>query len=218
MYAEFAIWPGTGLPLRRGAARFGLFAMTVPRANATAAAAPQFVGFLRDIVERRDQNAFAALFDYYAPRVKAYLKRLGSSDSLADDLAQEAMLAVWRKAENYDPAKAAVGTWIFTIARNLRIDSLRRERRPELEADDALQVPDPAPLPDRVAEVAQEENDVRTALKDLPQDQAEVIQLAFYEGKSHGEIAAALMIPLGTVKSRLRLAFRRVRGRLGAHV
>jgi RNA polymerase sigma factor (sigma-70 family) len=145
------------------------------------------------------------------------LKRLGSPDSLAEDLAQEAMLTVWRKAESYDPAKAAVGTWVFTIARNLRIDSLRRERRPELDADDALQVPDPAPLPDRAAESAQEESDVRAALKDLPQDQAQVITLAFYEGKSHGEIAAALAIPLGTVKSRLRLAFRRVRGRLEAH-
>jgi RNA polymerase sigma-70 factor (ECF subfamily) len=216
MYAEFAIWPGAGLPWRDAAARFGYFAMTVPRADATVAPS-EFARLLRDIVERRDQNSFTALFDYYAPRVKAYLKRLGSSDSLADDLAQEAMLTVWRKAESYDPARAAVGTWIFTIARNLRIDSLRRERRPELDADDALQVPDPAPLPDRAAEAAQEEGDVRAALRDLPQDQAQVIHLAFYEGKSHGEIAAALVIPLGTVKSRLRLAFRRVRGRLGAH-
>ncbi|HUK61092.1 MAG TPA: sigma-70 family RNA polymerase sigma factor [Stellaceae bacterium] len=190
--------------------------MTAPRADA-ASPSSDFARLLRAIVERHDQNSFAALFDYYAPRVKAYLKRLGASDALAEDLVQEVMLTVWRKADSYDPAKAGVGTWIFTIARNLRIDAVRRERHPELDPDDPLLVPDPEPLPDRAVEAAQEEGDVRAALRDLPADQAEVVNLAFYEGKSHGEIAAALAIPLGTVKSRLRLAFRRVRGRLGAH-
>jgi RNA polymerase sigma-70 factor, ECF subfamily len=190
--------------------------MNVPRAAASAAP-PDFARLLQAIVERHDQNSFAALFDYYAPRVKAYLKRLGASDSVAEDLVQEVMLTVWRKAESYDSAKAGVGTWIFTIARNLRIDAIRRERHPVLDPDDPLLVPDPAPLPDRMAEAAQEEHDVRAALHELPADQALVVNLAFYEGKSHGEIAAALAIPLGTVKSRLRLAFRRVRGRLGAH-
>jgi RNA polymerase sigma-70 factor, ECF subfamily len=190
--------------------------MNVPRAAASAAPS-DFARLLQAIVERHDQNSFAALFDYYAPRVKAYLKRLGASDSLAEDLVQDVMLTVWRKAESYDPAKAGVGTWIFTIARNLRIDAIRRDRHPVLDPDDPLLVPDPAPLPDRMAEAAQEEHDVRAALHELPADQALVVNLAFYEGKSHGEIAAALAIPLGTVKSRLRLAFRRVRGRLGAH-
>jgi RNA polymerase sigma-70 factor, ECF subfamily len=216
MFAELAIASGAGLPWRGILARVGLLAMTVPRADTTAAP-PDFARHLRAIVERRDQNSFTALFDYYAPRVKAYLKRLGASDTLADDLAQEVMLTVWRKADTYDPAKAGVGTWVFTIARNLRIDAIRRDRHPELDPDDPLLVPDPAPLPDRVAETAQEESDVREALRDLPADQAQVINLAFFEGKSHGEIAAELAIPLGTVKSRLRLAFRRVRGRLGAH-
>ncbi len=190
--------------------------MNVPRA-AACAAPTDFARLLLAIVERHDHNSFAALFDYSAPRVKAYLKRLGASDSLAEDLVQEVMLTVWRKAESYDSAKAGVGTWIFTIARNLRIDAIRRERHPVLDPDDPLLVPDPAPLPDRMAEAAQEEHDVRAALHELPADQALVVNLAFYEGKSHGEIAAALAIPLGTVKSRLRLAFRRVRGRLGAH-
>jgi RNA polymerase sigma factor (sigma-70 family) len=216
MYADLAISPGAGLPWRGMAARLGMFAMTVPRADATSPPF-DFARLLRAIVERHDQNSFAALFDYYAPRVKAYLKRLGASDALAEDLVQDVMLTVWRKADTYDPVKAGVGTWIFTIARNLRIDAVRRERHPELDPDDPLLVPDPEPLPDRVAEAAQEETDVRAALRDLPPDQAEVINLAFYEGKSHGEIAVALAIPLGTVKSRLRLAFRRVRGRLGAH-
>ncbi len=216
MYADLAISPGVGLPWRGTAARLGLFAMTLPRTDAPSTPS-DFARLLRAIVERHDQDSFAALFDHYAPRVKAYLKRLGASDALADDLVQEVMLTVWRKAESYDPAKAGVGTWIFTIARNLRIDAVRRERHPVLDPDDPLLVPDPVPLPDRMAEAAQEEKDVRAALRDLPADQAEVVNLAFYEGKSHGEIAAALAIPLGTVKSRLRLAFRRVRGRLGAH-
>jgi len=214
MYVDFAISPGAGLPWRGFAARLGLVAMAIPRADTTSS---EFALHLRAIVERHDQTSFAALFDYYAPRVKAYLKRLGASDSQCDDLVQEAMLTVWRKADTYDPAKAGVGTWIFTIARNLRIDAIRRERHPVLDPDDPLLVPDPAPLPDREVEVAQVEDDVRAAVRELPPDQAQVITMAFYEGKSHGEIAAALSLPLGTVKSRLRLAFRRVRGRLGAH-
>ena len=159
MYADLAISPGAGLPWRGIAARLGMLAMTIPRADA-ASASSEFAHHLRAIVERHDQNSFVALFDYYAPRVKAYLKRLGASDSLADDLVQEVMLTVWRKADTYDPAKAGVGTWIFTIARNLRIDAIRRDRHPELDPGDPLLVPDPAPLPDRMAEAAQEETDV----------------------------------------------------------
>jgi RNA polymerase sigma-70 factor (ECF subfamily) len=188
--------------------------MTVPRADA-GAAPPVFARLLQAVVERRDQNSFMTLFDYYAPRVKAYLKRLGAADSLADDLSQEVMLAVWRKAATYDPAKAGVSTWVFTIARNLRIDALRRDRRPALEPDDPRLAPEPEPRPDDQAEAHQDAEQVRAALRALPEDQAKVITMAFYAGKSHGEIAAELALPLGTVKSRLRLAFRRVRGMLG---
>lgn len=214
MYAVFAEPFGAGVPLHWAAALDGRYSMTVPRADA-ATAPSAFARLLEAVVERRDQASFMTLFDYYAPRVKAYLKRMGTSDSLAEDLAQEVMLAVWRKAATYDPAKAAVGTWIFTIARNLRIDTLRREHRPELDSADPLLLPDPEPLPDRQVEARHEEQQVRSALRALPEDQAKVITMAFYEGKSHGEIAAELALPLGTVKSRLRLAFRRVRGLLG---
>lgn len=211
MYAEFAIRIGGGLPLRGAAALIGLQAMTVPRADATSAP-PGFADLLRAIVERRDQASFATLFDYYCPRVKAYLRRLGAADSLAEDLSQEVMLTVWRKAASYDPAKAGVGTWIFTIARNLRIDAIRRDHRPDLNSEDPRLMPEPAPLPDREIEIVREQEQVRSALRALPEDQARVVTMAFYDDKSHGEIAAELAIPLGTVKSRLRLAFRRVRG------
>lgn len=190
--------------------------MTIPRADA-AAAPPVFADLVRAIVERRDQTSFMTLFDYYAPRVKAYLKRLGAADSLAEELAQDVMMTVWRRAGTYDAAKAGVGTWIFTIARNLRIDAVRRQRRPELDPADPLLVPDPSPLPDREIELLRQQQDVQAALQALPEEQAKVMTMAFYDGKSHGEIAAELAIPLGTVKSRLRLAFQRVRGRLGAY-
>lgn len=212
---EFAVPFGAGAPVRAGAL-FGRSPMTVPRADA-AAVPPVFARLLQAVVERRDQASFMTLFDYYAPRVKAYLKRLGAADGLAEDLSQEVMFAVWRKADTYDPAKAGVGTWIFTIARNLRIDAIRRERRPQLEPDDPRLAPEPEPLPDDQAEAHQDAEQVRTALRELPEDQAKVIRMAFFDGKSHGEIAAELSLPLGTVKSRLRLAFRRVRGMLGEH-
>ena len=213
MYAAFAEPFGAGVAFRV-AALAGRWSMTVPQTD-TAAVPPVFARLMQAVVERRDQSAFMTLFDYYAPRVKAYLKRLGASDSVAEDLSQEVMLTVWRKAASYDPAKAGVGTWIFTIARNLRIDALRRERRPELDPADPLLVPEPEPLPDRQVEASREEERVRAALRTLPEDQARVITMAFYDGKSHGEIAAELALPLGTVKSRLRLAFGRVRGMLG---
>jgi RNA polymerase sigma factor (sigma-70 family) len=216
MFLEFAISAGGGLPLHDGPALVGIRTMTVPRADATSAP-PEFARLLQAIVERRDQASFIALFDHYAPRVKAYLKRLGAPDSQAEDIAQEVMLTVWRKADSYDPGKAGVGTWIFTIARNLRIDALRRERRPALDADDARLVTDAAPLPDEDVAAMRQQQQVRAALRALPEDQAKVVTMAFYDGKSHGEIAAALALPLGTVKSRLRLAFRKVRGLLGEH-
>jgi RNA polymerase sigma factor (sigma-70 family) len=175
----------------------------------------RFARQIAAIAQRRDRAAFLALFDHYAPRVKSYLKRLGASDAVAEDLAQEAMLTVWRKAEKYDPAKAAVGTWIFTIARNLRIDALRREKRPELEPDDPILMPEAPPPADAGIDLARRQRRVREVLRELPPEQATIVELSFYGDKSHGEIAITLGIPLGTVKSRMRLAFLRVRRALG---
>lgn len=175
-----------------------------------------FVAHLRAVAERRDTTAFAALFRFYAPRVKGYLLRLGCSMAQAEDLTQEVMTAVWRKAALYDPAKAEPSTWIFTIARNLRIDAVRRERRPDVEAHVTPQDPiDETPrLDDKIA-FDQRADLVRRALAELPPDQADVVRRSFFEDKSHAEIAAEIGVPLGTVKSRLRLALRKVRVILG---
>lgn len=167
------------------------------------------------IAATRDKQMFAQLFEYYAPRVKAYLMRQGTDGATAEELAQEAMLIVWRRADSFDPAKASAATWIYTIVRNLRIDALRKLRRPEFDVDDPAFVPDPPPRPDDVLQYDQLEQQVRKALSQLPEEQAVVVRLSFFEDKPHGEIAAQLCLPLGTVKSRLRLAMRRLQPLLG---
>lgn len=169
---------------------------------------------LLDRVSReRDRAAFALLFAHFAPRVKAYLLRLGAPPALAEDLAQEALLTLWRKAHLFDPAKASAATWLFTIARNLRIDVIRREKRPVLDPDDFL--PEAPPAADDGMALAGEEDRLRLALKELPADQIEVVQLSFFADKPHSQIASELGIPLGTVKSRLRLAMARLKRVLG---
>ena len=169
---------------------------------------------LAAVAERHDRAAFLALFNHFAPRIKGYMKKLGTPDPLAEELAQDVMFAVWRKAETYDPAKSAVSSWVFTIARNLRIDALRREQRRVLDPNEPLLAPPPPPLPDEQLRSAQQDRRVRALLANLPREQAAVVSLAFYHGKSHGEIAAYLAIPLGTVKSRMRLAFQHLRDAL----
>jgi RNA polymerase sigma factor (sigma-70 family) len=170
---------------------------------------------LVDIAATRDRQKFAQLFEYYAPRMKAYLMRQGTDGTSAEELAQEAMLIVWRKAESFDPAKASAATWIYTIVRNLRIDALRKMRRPEFDVDDPAFVPDPPQRPDEAMVSDQLERRVKEALKTLPEEQAVVVRLSFFEDKPHGEIATELSLPLGTVKSRLRLAMRRLQPLLG---
>jgi RNA polymerase sigma-70 factor (ECF subfamily) len=170
---------------------------------------------LVDVATTRDKQKFARLFEYYAPRMKTYLMRQGVDGGMAEELAQEAMLIVWRKADSFDPAKASAATWIYTIVRNLRIDALRKQRRPEFDVDDPSFVPDPPPRPDDVMVSDQLERKVKAALSQLPEEQAVVVRLSFFEDKPHGEIAEALSLPLGTVKSRLRLAMRRLQPLLG---
>jgi RNA polymerase sigma-70 factor (ECF subfamily) len=169
------------------------------------------------IARHRDREAFIGLYEHYAPRLKSYLMRLGGADA-AEEMAQEAMLVVWRKAALFDPQKAAAGTWIFTIARNLFIDRKRKERRPEIDFNDPMLVVENDPAADTALSARQTEQLVRAALSALTPEQAQVIELSFFEDKPHSAIAAELKLPLGTVKSRLRLAFARLRSTLGDKV
>ena len=166
------------------------------------------------IAERRCRKAFAELFGFYAPRVKAFMLRLGAADAEAEELAQEVMITVWQKAGMYDRSQASVSTWIFRIARNRRIDAQRRQRRPELNGDDPMLQPPEIETPDETLSREQLDTAVRERLTCLPQDQLILIQAAFYDGLSHSEISRMFNLPLGTVKSRIRLAFMRLKGEL----
>jgi RNA polymerase sigma-70 factor (ECF subfamily) len=142
--------------------------------------------------------------------VKSYLLRMGAPSETAEELAQETLLTVWRRAGAFDPGRAAASTWIFTIARNLRIDVARRERRP-LPGEDIAE-PGAAPTqPDAGVAALQDENRIAVAIATLPLEQSEVVRLAFFSDKPHSEIANDLALPLGTVKSRLRLAMAKLR-------
>ncbi len=162
-----------------------------------------------------DRTAFATFFARYGRRVKGFLMRWGTPEAEADELAQDVMVTVWRKAATFDPAKAAVSTWVFTIARNRRIDMVRRGARPAPDPADPLFQPDPEPDQADVMARAQRDAEVRAALAALSPEQREVLGIAFYDGLSQSEIALRLDLPLGTVKSRMRLAIGRLRGVLG---
>ena len=167
------------------------------------------------IAERRDRAAFEKLFGYFAPRLKSYMLRGGMPPAAAEEIAQEAMLNVWRKAALFDPARASAATWIFTIARNLRIDAGRRDTRRTAAQEAEIPQPEPVSMADDIALAAEREASVRGALADLPEEQARIIHLSFFEDKPHAQIARELAIPLGTVKSRVRLAVVRLRKLLG---
>jgi RNA polymerase sigma-70 factor (ECF subfamily) len=169
---------------------------------------------LQTLAEARDRQAFARLFAHFAPRVKSYLRRLGAGDTLAEELAQEVMLTVWRRAHLFDRRQAGASTWIFTIARNKRIDAIRRDKRPDLDADDPALVPEAETPADKLVEAGQKEERLRQAIEILPQEQAALLRMSFFEDKSHSAIAEELDLPLGTVKSRLRLALSRLRSML----
>jgi RNA polymerase sigma-70 factor (ECF subfamily) len=176
---------------------------------------PGSPGRLADLVERvasdQDRPAFMELFDHYAPRLKAFLRRRGAGDAQAEDLVQDVMLTVWQRAGQYDRRQASVSTWVFTIARNRQIDVLRRERRPELDPDEPMLQPSETPEPDRLLDAEQSAARLRAALALLPEEQAELVRVSFYEEASHSALAARFDLPLGTVKSRLRLALQKLR-------
>ena len=167
------------------------------------------------VAASRDREAYRTLFEHFAPRVKSFLLGKGTSPEIAEEAVQEAMLNVWRKASHFDPTKAAASTWIFAIARNTRIDLLRKGNRPALDPSDPALVPDPPAPAFETVSAAQDANRIRERVATLPAEQQEVLHLAFFEDLAHTEVAERLGIPLGTVKSRIRLAVRRIRSGLG---
>ncbi len=172
------------------------------------------------VAEARDRDAFQQLFLHYGPRVRSLMLRKGANADLAEDLMQETMLSVWTKAALYQPSRGSVATWIFTIARNLRIDRLRREAVRHFDDVNDLEISETdAPdtnvsAQDDLVIASQERDLVAGALADLPAEQAEIIRLSFADDLSQSEIAERLGLPLGTVKSRMRLAYRKLRAAL----
>ncbi len=171
----------------------------------------QFRALIKRVAQNHDRQAFAQLFDHFAPRLKSFMMRKNTSPELAEDLVQEAMIAVWKKAGLYEPTKGSVTTWVFTIARNLRIDRIRRDvHMPMTELGD-YDEPSDAPEGEELLGRKQEDGLVAKALKNIPDEQRQVLILSFVEDMPQSEIATKLAIPLGTVKSRMRLAYGHLR-------
>lgn len=171
---------------------------------------------LLQIANQKDQLAFQQLFQKYAPRVKSFMMRHGADANTAEELAQETLLAVWRKASLYSSERGSVPTWIFTIARNLRIDRLRKEEMWVELPDGYDQEPSTDAQPDEVVSDEERRLNMHRALDGLPRDQYQVVVLSFIDGLSHREIAERLGLPVGTVKSRIRLAYLKLRATVEA--
>ncbi len=159
-----------------------------------------------------DRAAFGELFRHYGPRLQTFYLRGGCRPDQANDLVQEVMLIVWRRADRFDPSKASAGTWIYTIARNKRIDRIRKERRPEPDPDDPAFVKGHAVQADVAVDAQLVRKRLLAAIAELPEHQAHVVRAAYLEGKTLSVIAEELDKPLGTIKSRMRLAMQRLRG------
>lgn len=169
----------------------------------------QWAARMAAIAQNQDQDAFAELFRHFAPRVKAFLMKSGADAGLAEDCMQDVMAALWHKAHMYDPARASVATWIFTLARNRRIDLLRRSARPEPE--DLPWGPEAPPEQADVLALQQDTERLVAALANLPEKQRSLVQRAYFGDLSHAEISLETGLPLGTIKSRIRLALDRLR-------
>lgn len=217
-FAFFDAAPRTGLRLPEKLAFLRLLRVQKPMTRATTTSLPPVATpppvahetLLAAVGARQDRAAFAELFEYFAPRIKSYLMKHGANESAAEEILQNTFVTIWEKAGSYNPQKAAASTWIFTIARNKRIDALRREKYIEINSDaPALAQASHAPEEDYADPQALDT--LSSALKELPPEQAELLQMAYFEDKSHQKIADETNIPLGTVKSRLRLALEKLR-------
>ncbi|MCA0400849.1 MAG: sigma-70 family RNA polymerase sigma factor [Proteobacteria bacterium] len=172
---------------------------------------------MRAVAERGDRAAFTEIFDHFAPRLEAYLIRLGLDSGSAEEISQEVMITLWRKAGMFDAGKSSLSTWLYRIARNRRIDAARRQRTEPVDPQSPiiLELADEMRA-DSAFDGQQRDDIVRNLLRDLPPEQRALVDLAFYGGLTHSEIAARTGLPLGTVKSRLRLAFARLKRALEA--
>ena len=175
-----------------------------------AADMPDWEGCIAAIRDDRDEAAFARVFDHFAPRVKGFLIKGGANAQMAEDCAQDVMVTLWQKAHLFDPTRASAATWIFTIARNKKIDALRKAARPEPE--DLPWGPEPEPEQAEVLGMKEDTARLARALTALPEKQRQIIERAFFGDKTHAELAEETGLPLGTIKSRIRLALDRLRG------
>lgn len=175
---------------------------------------PNFNALIVNVARQRDRQSFIALFEHFAPRIKSFLIKGGVREEMADELAQETMLSVWQKSDHFDPARSSASTWIYTIARNKRIDAFRKSGRVEITPPDYFIDNQPedesTSNPARALMHAEEEKGLSDALSALPPEQADLIRRAFFEEKSHAQIAQETKIPLGTIKSRIRLGLERL--------
>ncbi len=183
----------------------------VEKMEQSAPSAETLCSWLQAVAERQDREAFARLHGFFAPRLGSWLARSGHSTALAEDIIQETMVAVWRKAGLYDRAQGGVSTWIFVIARNLRVDHLRRRANREADPLDDWDQIDDSPTGEDALLAAERERKVREALARLTREQAQVLEQAYFADKPQSAIARELGVPLGTVKSRVRLALARLR-------
>ena len=178
-----------------------------------AAANEDWIALIAKVRDHQDRAAFAMLFRHFAPRVKAFLMKSGAAESLAEECTQDVMATLWTKAHMFDPSRASASTWVFTIARNKKIDAIRKMRRPEPE--DLTWGPEAEPDQEDVMSMRQEGDRLIKAIKALPEKQRDLIERAYFKDLSHSEIAAATGLPLGTIKSRIRLALERLRHAMG---
>lgn len=199
------------------AARAGGYAVNVTTTD-------ELVACIRRVAVHGDRAAFTSLFQHFAPRIKGFLQKSGATRELAEELAQETLVTLWRKAAQFDPARASAATWVYTIARNLWVDEHRRSQRGPGDAGaaswlDDLPMAEAPQSPDDELLGEQRRGALRTAIAALSPAQAEVLQRAYYADQSQTQIAGELRLSLGTVKSRARLALDHLRQLLdGTHL
>jgi RNA polymerase sigma-70 factor (ECF subfamily) len=167
--------------------------------------------FLRDIGEVQDRVSFSNIFRYFAPRLKSFFVKLGCTESQAEEIIQEVMISIWTKAKTYNSDKSSVSTWVYTIAKNKRIDKIRKEKKHySTETDESLEIPIPSIQEDEVIS-SQISDKINKSISYLPKEQAELLKFSYFYEKTHSDIADGLKIPLGTVKSRIRLALSKMK-------